>query len=1170
MRLSSIKLSGFKSFVDPTALPLPSNLTAVVGPNGCGKSNIIDAVRWLLGETSMKELRSGAMEDVIFNGCKTRKPAGRAMVELLFDNSDGAIAGPYAAYSEISIRREYTRDGDSQYFLNGSKCLKRDVTDLFLGTGVAARSGYAIIEQGMVSRMITAKPEELRMWLEEAAGISKYKERRRETESRIKQTRENLARLNDLRSELVARLETLKKQAVNAEKYKEYKEQERVLKGELLGLRLRALESQGAVHQTAIAELTRGIEAVRARVTESQTAQTEAEAALNLSNQQLSDQQGRVYESEAAASRLEQNLTHARDLKAIKVRDLEQMTRQIEEIAQRETREKARQLELTDALARQETEAQAGEQMEAKARETMAQAESLALKEENRWMEFAQRAEQPLVQTESERVRVEQLQRGLQQTEARLIKLRQEKSALDDAAIQSTLFNADAELQQVNRDISESQTRLRELDRQLQELRDARSTGEGALHEARQALQNARGRLSSLETLQQAALRQDDSELGGWLKQNNMSEAPRLASVIHVDAGWMQAVEQVLDEWLQAPLLPELAASLSTGPKSGIGLVQQTPPVTQGKAGRLSAKVQGPAVVSEWLANIHVVTTAAQAQQLAQTLPAGESVITPDGVWRGRHWVRYPRQAEEQSGVLARGLLLKQLRVESETQTEAVRTREKAVADLRTHMQSLESERQTVAARFETARGAQAQKLAFRQEQAVRLEQVQARIQQLGQELQTIQTLEQEQSRERAEAQARLQALEEAEQKLREEQAALQQTLAQVRAGLQQAREKLTQVQNQRQQTLVELAGRRSALEALHQSLADLANRAQQLLAQKTAYETEAQALDAPLQSQATALESARAAVQASREELRHARERVTAAETRQSEVIQKLRQAEFDHDLAREKLQQAQLEFQSTDVRRQTFDDQIRDSGFAREDLLKTLEPDATPENWEEKLATMARRIERLGLINLAAIQELEESSSRDAELMKQHDDIVGALATLEEAIKKIDGETKDRFKITFDKVDETFRRRFPQLFGGGEAYLELTGDNILETGVRVMARPPGKRNSSIQLLSGGEKTMTAVALLLALFELNPAPFCMLDEVDAALDDANVARFVAVVRDMSSSVQFIIITHNKITMELAQQLHGVTMQEAGVSRLVSVDVEQAVELAGKKEEATA
>jgi chromosome segregation protein len=1169
MRLSSIKLAGFKSFVDPSSLPLPSNLTAIVGPNGCGKSNIIDAVRWVLGESSMKQLRSDTMEDVIFNGSKTRKPAGRAMIELTFDNADGTIQGPYAAYAEINVRRELTRDGTSQYYLNNAKCLKRDVLDLFLGTGLAARSGYAIIEQGMVSSMISSRPEELRQWIEEAAGISKYKERRRETESRIKQTRENLARLSDLRGELTSRLEALRKQSANAEKYKEYKEQERKLKAELLALRLRALSRQHATHEATIAGLTQALEAARAALAAVHGEQSRAESGNREANHALSAQQNRLYETEAALARREQDLRHAQELKEMKARDLEQVARQHGELARREDSDRRQAAELAATLA--ELEARVREAEAAEARQLAAQgaAEQSAQEGQARWDEFSLRAEAPLYQAEGERVRVQTLERALAQTQERLERLRGERSALDAAPIQSSLFDADSELETLNRELSAGQSRQADVDRQIQASRERRASEDGALHEARQALQNARGRLASLETLQQAALRQDDAELQSWLQAQGLAQAPRLASTLKVERGWEAAVEHVLDGLLQAPLMAGLAArtgALPAAPKSGMTLMDDAPASGHARADHLAGKVHGPAVIADLLSNIFVAPTHAEALYRAQHLKPGESVIEPDGTWRGGGWVRYPRAGDERTGVLARSVLLDELRKKVVAHGEAVRLHEQNLAGLQEQLHAAEAERGQLAVHFDSGRSRQAQRMAFRQAQAVRLEQTESRARALQQELDGLRDAQDQQQQELSGARARLTGLEAVAQQLREERAALQLSLAQQREALNVVRAQTAQLQGVRSQAQVQLAGRQSALEALKRTQEDLALRRQELLAQQARYEQERAALDAPMAAQAAGMDAARGAVETQREALRVAREAVVAAEAGLTQRLQQAREAEYAQDAAREALQQAQLEFQTLSVRRQTYQDQIAETGFERQALLDSLEAEATAEAWEEKVGAMTRRIERLGAINLAAIGELEEGEQREKYLFEQDADLTGALATLESAIRKIDVETKERFKTTFDKVDAIFRQRFPRLFGGGEAYLELTEDNLLETGVRVMARPPGKRNSSIQLLSGGEKAMTAVALLLALFELNPAPFCMLDEVDAPLDDANVGRFVEVVREMSGNVQFIIITHNKITMELADQLHGVTMQEPGVSRMVSVDIQQAMDLAARNE----
>jgi chromosome segregation protein len=1172
MRLSSIKLAGFKSFVDPSSLPLPSNLTAIVGPNGCGKSNIIDAVRWVLGESSMKQLRSDTMEDVIFNGSKTRKPAGRAMIELSFDNADGTIQGPYAAYAEITVRRELTRDGTSQYYLNNAKCLKRDVLDLFLGTGLAARSGYAIIEQGMVSSMISSRPEELRQWIEEAAGISKYKERRRETESRIKQTRENLARLGDLRSELTARIEVLRKQSVNAEKYKEYKEQERKLKAELLALRLRALSQQHAAHEATIAGLTQGLDAARAGLAAAHDGQSRAEAANRESNHALSAQQNKLYGAEAALARREQDLRHAQEVKEMKARDLEQVARQLEDLARREHGDRRQAAELAATLAELEARVREAEGVEARQASALTAAETDAQDGQSQWDAFTVRAEAPLYQAEGERVRVQTLERALTQTQERLERLRAERSALDAAPIQSSLFDADSELETLNRELSAGQARLQDLDSQVQQLRERRASEDGALHESRQALQNARGRLASLETLQQAALRQDDAEMQAWLAAQGLAQAPRLASALKVERGWDAAVAHVLDGLLQAPLVADLAGrapALQAGPRSGMALMDAAPLSGHVLANHLAGKVHGPAVIADLLSTIFVAPTHAEALYRAQQLKPGESVIEPNGTWRGRGWVRYPRAEDERTGVLARSVLLEELGREVATHAAAVRAHEQNLAGLQDKLHAAEAERGQLALHFDSGRSRQAQRMAFRQAQAVRLEQTQSRAQALQQDLDGLRGAQDQQQQELAGARARLAELEAVAQRLREERAALQQALARQREALNAVRAQSAQLAAARSQAQVQLAGRQSALEALQRAQQDLALRRQDLLAQQGRYEQERAALDAPIETQAAGMEAARAAVEAEREALRVAREAVVASEAQLTQCLQQARQAEEAQDAARDRLQQAQLEFQTLSVRRQTLEDQIGEAGFAQQALLEGLPADAAPEAWEEKLGAMARRIERLGAINLAAIPELEEGEQREKYLAEQDADLTGALDTLESAIRKIDVETKERFNTTFNKVDEIFRQRFPRLFGGGEAYLELTGEDLLETGVRVMARPPGKRNSSIQLLSGGEKAMTAVALLLALFELNPAPFCMLDEVDAPLDDANVGRFVDVIREMSGNVQFIIITHNKITMELAEQLHGVTMQEPGVSRLVSVDIQQAMDLAARNEAAT-
>ncbi len=1170
MRLSGIKLAGFKSFVDPTQLPLPTNLTGVVGPNGCGKSNIIDAVRWVLGETSGKQLRTQDSDDVIFNGSKTRKQVGRASVELMFDNSDGQIGGAYAAYTDIAVRRELTRDGNSQYFLNNRKCLKRDVTDLFLGTGLGGKNQYAIIEQGMVSRMIEARPEELRTWLEEAAGISKYKDRRKETESRIRQTRENLSRLNDMRSELIARLDVLRKQAANAEKYKEFKGQERILKAEIIALRERALEADSKTHEAQIQQLEQALEQARANVAAASQGREGAEGRRREAQQALSLEQGKVFESEGTANRLEQELGHARQLRALKQREIEQLDRTLLELDRRREQDMAKLQQALEEVKVLESQTETAQREHEEAKSNLAVSEETSQTEQTRWDDFRTSSEQPLFDTEGERVRVQSLERAQFQLEERYKRLSAESAGLDIAPIQSSLFDADADLKRLDSDLADDQARLETLDRDLSTLREQRAALDGGLHESRQQYQSARGRLSSLETLQQAALKQDDVELASWMRQRTMQDKPRLAQHLKVDSGWEAAVEHVLAGLLQAPLLDDQALAQQNWPKAGVVLLDGRTGAFSAPEDTLAARVDGPLAVHDFLSTVYCADDASAARAKLAQLGAGKSVVTPDGVWRGQGWVRAPRTDAEQSGVIAREQLIGQLKKQVEELSRNIESREAELAEVRSKQQAAETERREVGTRFDQARGRQAQRMAFRQAQAVRLEQTQTRIEALVKDIEALKTQRDQQAQELSDSREKLSNLEAVAQRLREERVQFQQSLARARDAVTRNRALLAQAAQKENQVQIQLATRRSHAEALNQSTHDAAESREQLLADRGGLIKEAEELDAPLQQQQAEAESARAAVETARALLKTVGMALEAAEQAVGKGALEFGEAEAAKDAAQEKLQQARIEFENMRARREGLREQLDEAcqagSFEREAVFAGLSEEASAQEWEEKITALGRRIDRLGAINLAAIQELEEAQARETYLGEQYDDLTGALDTLEEAIHKIDTETKERFKETFERVNGTFKERFPKLFGGGEAYLELTGDDLLNTGVRVMARPPGKRNSSIQMLSGGEKAMTAVALLLGLFELNPAPFCLMDEVDAPLDDANVARYCEVVREMSESVQFIIITHNKLTMELAGQLHGVTMQEAGVSRLVSVDVQQAVELTGKSD----
>lgn len=1163
MRLTAIKLAGFKSFVDPTTLPLPTNRTAVVGPNGSGKSNLIDAVRWVLGESSAKALRGAESEDVIFNGAKTRQPAGRASVELRFDNSDQTLQGAWGRYGEIAVRREVVRGAGSQYYINGQKCLKRDVVDLFLGTGLGGRNQYAILEQGTVAQLVEAKPDELRRWLEEAAGISRYKERRRETESRIKQTRENLARLGDLQGEIDKRLKVLTRQAADAEKYNECRRQERQLRAELLLLRRRRVAQDVAHRRTRIDAVERDLAAARAAREAVAQQREAAEQARGQAGEAFNAVQARVYEAQARVAREQQDLAHVRELQAVCEREISDAQARLAQLEARLARDAHARAELETAVEALRHEAAQADTARTVALQRQEQAEAQLAAVRQQWAEFEHRSQAPLLDAERERTRVQALEHSARGLEQRHQRLSQEHATLDTAPLQASLFEADGELAALSRSIETAQTQLAAHDQALQALREQRSANESRLHAARHAAESLRGRIASLETLQQAALRVDDETLGRWLGEQGWNDRPRLVDALRVDPGWEAAVEHVLSGLLQAPVLDGWQASAlpTAGPAVGAVVVAGLAATAAAATGTLAMHVSGPAAVREWLAGIRVADDAAGAAAALAAAAAGASVVTPDGVWRGHGWIRYPHRDAADAGVIARGQVLREVQAASVVAQARVRELETMEHALRSQVQTLEAERRDAATRLDRARAQHGARLAERQAQAVRLDQVRRRAATLLEELAALDVERGENARQLAAGREKLAALTASVDALRGERTQLAAALQRARDAASQARQVHVEAVECSNRIQVRAAGQASALEAATRGLVELEAQRATLTSGLAEARTKGAGFAAPVQAGSMRVEQACTALKQEEERLRAARERIAAAEGAVREAQHALQMAENRRDQEREAMQEARVALEGERSRLQGLDAQLGETELDTVALEQALAPDAEITAWEERLAQVMRRIERLGAINLAAIPELEEVRERTVYLTAQHADLDAALATLESAMTQLDRETRDMFRTTFERVDAHFRECCPRLFGGGEAGLERTDDDWLTCGVRVMVRPPGKRNTVIQLLSGGEKALSALALLFALFALNPAPFCLLDEVEAPLDEANVRRFSALVQDMSRNVQFVIITHNKVTMELAEHLHGVTMQEPGVSRLVSVDVREAERL---------
>jgi chromosome segregation protein len=1161
MRLKKIKLAGFKSFVDPTTLLFPSNLLGIVGPNGCGKSNIMDAVRWVMGEISAKHLRGDSMADVIFNGSSSRKPVGQASVELVFDNSDGRLGGQYAAYAEIAIRRQVGRDGQSQYYLNGSKCRRRDIADIFLGTGLGPRS-YAIIEQGMVSKLVEARPEDLRAYLEEVAGISKYKERRKETESRMQHTRDNLSRLTDLRDELDKQLQHLQRQAKAAERYQELKAEERRLKGELLALRWRAFEAQAAARQTDVSARETALEgrvaavrALEAQIEALRVAQTAAAEALNTA-------QGEYYQMGAQAARLEQSLEHLRQTRARQQAETEDTERQQAALQAHLAQDEAQLQAVRRQRAEGEPQLAEARLAESAARQALAEAEA-ALAARQQEAQDWQRAQQAAAQAaEVQRTRIAHLDRHVQQLQARRAAIQDERQALDPGGPRAELEALAGELAGAEGACGEQRALLAEAQRRIAARREQIEERRAELDAARREHNQMQGRLASLDTLQAAALGKNDQAAGGWLRQQGLAERARLGEDLQVEPGWERAVEVVLGDSLEAVLVEDMDAALAQLESLGAALLTLAAARAEAAAvveGTLAAQVRGPA--QALLAGVRTAPDLSAALAVRAALAEHESVVTPQGWWLSRQWVRV-RQAQAQEGVVARGREIEQLRTalnEAQVQGRALET---ALQQAREQLEADEDARAEAQAALAAAerRGAEVRaELNARRQLLARIEERAARL------AAEWQALEEQQAAEQAELTAARGALEQALESMaglegrRETLAAALET---ARGTVQQAREQLQRARDAGQQLAARLEALAGTEQALQQSAQRQAAQAAQLAQRAAALAAALAELEGPLAAQAAELP--RLLEQRQAAELRLAEARRTA-EGHEHELRQQTHArhaAEGAVEDARQALEDARLAWREVRVRCEGVTAQLAEMQLEATAVLQTLAADAQEAQWVEQIDGVERRIQRLGPINLAAIEEFKDKSERKQYLDAQHADLTQALETLEDAIRKIDRETRTLFKDTFDQVNSGFQQTFPRLFGGGHGYLELTGEEILETGVSVMARPPGKRNSTIHLLSGGEKALTAVALLLSFFQLNPAPFCMLDEIDAPLDDANVGRFCEVIREMSAEVQFIVVTHSKITMEMMNQLNGVTMQEPGVSRLVAVDVDEAVRLA--------
>ncbi|MEO1751076.1 AAA family ATPase [Thiofaba sp. EF100] len=1155
MRLTALRLAGFKSFVDPTEIRFPSELVGIVGPNGCGKSNTLDAIRWVMGESSAKHLRGQSLDDVIFAGSGQRKPLAQASVELVFDNGAGLLKGPWARPGEISVRRVLTRDGQSKYFLNGTRCRRKDIADLFLGTGLGSRS-YAIIEQGQINRLIEARPEEMRATLEEAAGISRYKERRRETEGSIQHTRENLARLDDLREELGRQLERLERQARTAERFRQLQAVEGQLELALNALQLRRLREEQRAEEARLTEEEAHLLAAQAALHEGATRLEQARAHEAASLEALHQAQAAAYAQGAEVARLEQALRHAREMR-------ERVGQELRTLEQETAMHARLEGEAAEQLARLSGERERAREaiavLEAAcldARDRLHAAEAEALRARQTFEAAQARAQEPAQQIRVERTRLEHAERQQRVLLDRRQRLRVEQLEDEARRLEGELAEARAafDAQAVGAEALE-QTQA-ELDAALREARATLAAAEGAAEALRREEAGVAAELRALRALEQALIGDESPALRTWLKQQGLGDE-RAGGRVTPAPEWATALDAVLGGALQAVPVDALDAWRERAAEEGargLWLVETSPePPTGGILhGDCAAALLG---------GLRPIESLAEAFARRHELAPGEVWLTPQGEQVSRHAWRRPPAHEAGSGTLTRRLRLAEVEAAHAALQPRLAEAQAMAQQARQALQGLET-RQATAQR-------EAREILRRQgEAATRLEQLRLRLEQAQSRLRG-QRREQDEvaaelARVEAELEAHRQAVRTLTEAVREQEAALakaraardaaEQAIAQARE-VSRAAERDEQAARARLQTLErECELRTHQLEQHRAQAARLAERRAELTQR-------AQEAEAPLAGLMAELTAARAAEAEAAEALNRARQDLAQAQEATRQAQEAHMGAERTLEGARRTVEGRRLTVQALALRAESPAAALAQAGEEATALALEGLAGVDVEGCQARLEETRARIARLGAVNLAALEEFEEARQRKAHLDAQQADLTEALATLEAAIAKMDRETRGRFRATFDAVNAGLGEIFQRLFGGGEAYLSLTSDDWLEAGVQLMARPPGKKVSHIHLLSGGEKSLTAIALVFAIFQLNPAPFCLLDEVDAPLDEANVGRFCAMVREMAERVQFIFITHNKTTMELARQLVGVTMREAGVSRIVAVDLDEAVRL---------
>ncbi|MDL2284092.1 chromosome segregation protein SMC [Oxalobacter sp. OttesenSCG-928-P03] len=1175
MRLTSIKLSGFKSFVDPTTIQIQGQLVGVVGPNGCGKSNIIDAVRWVLGESRASELRGESMRDVIFNGTTERRPSGRASVELAFDNDDDRVFGQWGRYDELAVRRVLMREGGSSYHINNMNVRRRDIQDIFMGTGLGPRA-YAIIGQGMIARIIEARPEELRIFLEEAAGVSKYRERRRETENRLQDTRENLTRVSDILREINQSLEKLEEQAVVAEKYYALqKEQDE--KQKLLWLLEKKNAEEEHARLTVEAEKAKtALEAMNADVVRHEGILEALRQQHSQASDELHAAQGGLYQTNASIGSLEAEIRYVIESRNRLQAQIGSYTQQREQWQSQEqtylAEHEAAGLQLLEMAVSCEAARQVVEQLV----QALPDIEEAWRKAQAKCSELHDQALQIRQQIALSSAGHKNITGILSDLSMRRERLTQEKSGMDapdEAAFQALQHDqAEKEMQ-----LAGQHDRLAILQDRHPDLEEKRRVSQEHVERRTAELAQIDARLSALVQIQERSQAQGETE--SWLRKYELADLPPVWHRLQIESGWEAALESVLSDRIFAREMSRLEwvdSFMSDPPVSRLSFF--TTAASGGNAAFGAQTASGDLVpffsllklqdqrlapvLSEWLSRIFVAADMKDALARRQALPDGGCFILKQGHLVDRQSVRFYAPESEKEGMFARQQEIENLAARLQEGQKLLQAERMQLVQRESDVLQCNREIQEVHQRAtELTRELHAIQLQVVRQSELRDRYLQ-RNSQIASVLAEIAAQESEQREMLAVEEVRMEELDASLADMQSQEEAARDILLEKEGELAVFRQRIRDSERASQEAEFAEKSLKNRIDELARHIETAREQAMQMSNNVQQGQLSLQELDDKV---------AQENLQALLEQRLDQEKTLGILRQNLEDVAQKLREAQEQRMEVEKNLQpqrdlivSMQLKEQAARINVEQYAQKLEEAGADVAVLTERLHPGLKSSSLQSEVTRLSNAIMALGAVNLAAAGELSETQQRRNFLEEQHTDLMAAIETLEDAIRRIDRETRTLLQNTFDQVNGHLSELFPMLFGGGQASLIMTGDEILDAGVQIMVQPPGKKNVTIHLLSGGEKALAAIALVFSLFQLNPAPFCLLDEVDAPLDDANTERFCNMVKRMSAKTQFLFVSHNKIAMEMAQQLIGVTMQEQGVSRIVSVDIEKATELSNE------